>query len=1174
MKKMMVSLLVLAAMLSAAIVPADRAQKVAENYYSNYAPLADKGNAVQKVLTKEYMGQPTWYAIQFTKGFVIVSAEDTTRPILGYSFDGKVSEDLYNMNNPFINRFSYYDKQIVHNFREQGEVDADGAKEWKEIESNVFPKATKAIIVDALVETNWGQGWPWDGLCPAGTPVGCVATAMHMIMRFHQGPLTGAGSLTYSDLLGSTTGTHSVTFADATYDWSLMQALTSGQVSTQAEADEMAELSYHCGVAVEMDYETDGSGAYISDVPAALETYFGFSTDAAYTSIGTVSDVTTFATTIRANLDAYRPLEWGGSGTSGGHAFILDGYTDDYWYHFNWGWEGSDNGWFQLNSLSTSGGDFTSSQSCAYNLWIDGIQAEWPPPRNLAGTLSNGEDVALSWTIPDFSKYGTLTGYIILRNGVQIGSVGSSTTSYNDNDLSSGNYTYTVKATYVTPDGTSLISNAYDVVITPSVDFPVATNLNATTMGRTSIDLEWVKPYVGQIYYDCNYETITLATAWKHERTVDYPPTGRRIGAKRDNFTQADITDGWFQCDEASFGDPQYIHGGTYSMAIGYTAPDMTWAFSPQFTISNADAQLMYWHWTTGNAGSGWLTNSYVNLYTGDFTELNPSLNLTEVAAFVGIDETTENTYTSQVVIDLSAYTGTYRIAWTYDYTDGYQMAVDDIIIGSAVKSAIAEGRAPLTERPERKATGVPADLSHISSAPKADNPTGYQVYRNGSLATTISDGNIVTWSDTAFADGLNEYFVKTVYPTGTSIASERDQAYIIANPVPEYLEGVLNANLTDVDLSWYAPLHLPPHWFGYTDDTFESYFDMIDGMTGTWAERRTVFTAAALGLGYAYPFTVDSVAAAFYEDTATLPWTDAIFQYEVWTTNTAGTADSTIWGPSANQTAVSGYWHTLGLGTQLNMEWGWYVSVHVNDNGTPSSFVNIVPSTHSSVYYGGDGTNPAGWYTISYGGDPGDWAILCFGQGAVDDWFYNKNEAPAERLTLTPSKVIEGGVKPELEAVTSNPKAMVKYNVWRNGVDIADVVYAGSPISYTDVAAPGGDNTYYVTAVYSSPAGESVASGSVVVNVPSSTPDTPTNVVTSVVSGNVLINWDDMTGATSYNVYNSADPYGTYNLLTSVSSSEYTYTGAETKMFFHITSSNSKAAAPKTIEIAKPRTR
>ena len=95
------------------------------------------------------------------------------------------------------------------------------------------------------------------------------------------------------------------------------------------------------------------------------------------------------------------------------------------------------------------------------------------------------------------------------------------------------------------------------------------------------------------------------------------------------------------------------------------------------------------------------------------------------------------------------------------------------------------------------------------------------------------------------------------------------------------------------------------------------------------------------------------------------------------------------------------------------------------------------------------------------------------------------------------------------------------------------------------------------------------------VVNSATITPDVPSNIVTSIVSGNVYINWDDAANATSYDVYTSATPYGTFALLTNVATSEYTYTPTATKMFFYIVSKNATKESPETIEVkaAKRRT-
>ncbi|GEM_PF-5824968 len=777
-------------------------------------------------------------------------------------------------------------------------------------------------------------------------------------------------------------------------------------------------------------------------------------------------------------------------------------------------------------------------------LLITGLAAqEWPAPTNLQGSLSNLDDITLTWDRPAGVKYGILTGYNIYRNGMLKETTTAAQTTYDDTDLSSGTYLYTVKAEYTTPDGESLPSNTYEVAVVPDDNYPVPTSISCSVNGRHSIDISWVTPYCGSIYFFCDFETLDADSDWHHERTVDYPPTGRKIQQTLtiDNFNQDDITDGWFQCDAASFSGSgsDYIYKGDYSMAIDKSSSGHTWAFSPVFTIEHPDAELRFRHRITGNSSSGQYTTAYVNLYTGDFTETDPSENLTEIAAYININESTQNLFESDEAIELTAFTGNFRLAWVYKQNNGQNMAVDEIIIGSN---------------------------------------GGYygvnEIYRNGIYAATVE--NEIYWSDTGFDDGLNEYYIKAVYPTGTSIASDRTSAYIMANPSPGYLAGVLSANQRDVDLSWYAPLHLPPHWFGYIDDIFEEYFDnFFDmGLPGTWAERRTVFTASGLGPGNTYPFTVDSLAAAFYE--GDYYWTGSNFTYEVWTTNTAGTADSTIY-LTGNQTALSGYWSTHGLPAQRTMNWGWYVSLHVNNDGTPSSLVNVHGDgtpTHSQVYYGGDGTYSPGWYSITFGDDnTGDWAILCFGQGAVDEWYFNKAEAPVEKLTLTPNGVLKGTVKPDLNAAVENSKALIKYNVWRNGVDIADVSHGASPVSFTDInvpAAPFEGHEYWITAVYSNPEGESDPSESFILCVSVIDPCI-VNLTTSYDGSNFCLSWDASPIATGYCIYSSSNPYGTFDLIDSTAETSWSVPASESKKFYYITATDEvKKKTPEKIFLQK----
>jgi len=142
----------------------------------------------------------------------------------------------------------------------------------------------------------------------------------------------------------------------------------------------------------------------------------------------------------------------------------------------------------------------------------------------------------------------------------------------------------------------------------------------------------------------------------------------------------------WFQCDQNSFGDegqpePKYIHQGNYSAAIGYSAPDFNWLISPEVEVENTD-QLSFWMWyMNGEAQGGtYYTNLYVLVFADNAWH--------QERRFTKGDETNE--YQKEVIVDLSAYAGKMiKVAFVYEYTDGFQCALDDITIkATTAKSA------------------------------------------------------------------------------------------------------------------------------------------------------------------------------------------------------------------------------------------------------------------------------------------------------------------------------------------------------------------------------------------------------------------------------------------------------------------------------------------------------
>ena len=215
-----------------------------------------------------------------------------------------------------------------------------------------------AASVGPLLSTKWGQGAPYNHLCPEDpahdgqSVTGCTATALAQILNYHHYPERGSGTVTY------TTSTHgmsiSADLSEFTFDWANMADNYSSGSATEAQQTALAQLMYACGVACEMDYCTLGSGS--SALPAILEKHFGI--DKACTAHERKYFTTNeWNEIVMTELNASRPVLYAGSSLYGGHAFVCDGYNADNLYHINWGWYGAYNGYFDLITLDAARSD-------------------------------------------------------------------------------------------------------------------------------------------------------------------------------------------------------------------------------------------------------------------------------------------------------------------------------------------------------------------------------------------------------------------------------------------------------------------------------------------------------------------------------------------------------------------------------------------------------------------------------------------------------------------------------------------------------------------------------------------------------------------------------------------------------------------------------------------------
>jgi len=204
-----------------------------------------------------------------------------------------------------------------------------------------------------------------------------VATAMAQIINYWEYPTHGRGSHSFNvsnldpgSMSGTNTtgyGTLYVDFENTTYDYDMMpDMLTSG--STQNEIDAIAQLMYHCGVAVNMFYGSGASGAYLEDVRSALISYFGYTHTLGLANRQLYTD-TEWEDSLRANIDRGEPVCYAGSNPSNSHAFVLDGYQQDNYFHFNFGWSGDCDGWYLTKAINPN---------WEYNEWQSAIMGIRP----------------------------------------------------------------------------------------------------------------------------------------------------------------------------------------------------------------------------------------------------------------------------------------------------------------------------------------------------------------------------------------------------------------------------------------------------------------------------------------------------------------------------------------------------------------------------------------------------------------------------------------------------------------------------------------------------------------------------------------------------------------------------------------------------------------------------
>lgn len=496
-------MLALAMWAMAGNITEDEAREIAQKFINANAKVS-KAKATNMALS---LSEATSGHYAFNRGdgagYVIVAADDNaTNEVLAYADEGSVDAD--NMPDNMRWWLDEYDRQV----------------EWLASQGKKSATAKKTVrqSVEPMLRSKWSQDSPYNDKCPLyrgqATYSGCVATAIAQIMRYHQWPEKGTGTVSYRWTVNN--ALYQVITADlskSTYQWSDMTD-TYVSASTTQQKEAVAQLMYDVAVASHMAFSPSGSGANSIDAAKALANNFSYDKGLSYI----MRDYYThneWEDIIYGEIAAARPVYYSGATSRyEGHAFVLDGYDNGY-YHVNWGWEGVSDGYFMLSALdpSTQGIGGSTGGYHFYQEAIVGIEKDKGTTDIIPIVYSEGFNTSTTTTTRSASvTFGRGFYFEGLTNrkltfGLKVVSSGGATTYLegpsNTFEESSGYSNYSVRMTnFPSANGTYSVYPAfldnvtgiwYDTKVAKTTGEP--TYLTATVSGN---NITFAQPTVAQ----------------------------------------------------------------------------------------------------------------------------------------------------------------------------------------------------------------------------------------------------------------------------------------------------------------------------------------------------------------------------------------------------------------------------------------------------------------------------------------------------------------------------------------------------------------------------------------------------------------------------------------------------------------------------------------------------
>ncbi|PQB03341.1 hypothetical protein BST83_18770 [Polaribacter filamentus] len=322
---------------------------------------------------KDYNSKTGIYIVNMEpEGFVLVTSNSKNVPIAAHSETGAFE---FNENSPDGLKSWIAENIVFNDILEAREPIEEVEKQWYYVmpfpdddtnpdddgetgsgnnsNSNARYSHTVNEQVGPLMQTTWGQNFPYNNFTPNNNPTGCVAVATAQIMHYHEWPNN--------------------------FNWAGMP----NRPFTTNTGLEIASLMSDIGINVNMNYSASSSGADSEDAKNSLINDYGYSSTATYSSynFSTVKQEI-YMYNRPVYMDGYHSFEtsgtwfWKQTSYQDGHAWVCDGYKQQYdlyiynegttyeytqqenryeWLHMNWGWNNAGNGWFYKNHLWVNG---------------------------------------------------------------------------------------------------------------------------------------------------------------------------------------------------------------------------------------------------------------------------------------------------------------------------------------------------------------------------------------------------------------------------------------------------------------------------------------------------------------------------------------------------------------------------------------------------------------------------------------------------------------------------------------------------------------------------------------------------------------------------------------------------------------------------------------------------